>query len=194
MKTEPCQCQSIDPIFIMWLKFTSQSKSYNHIVPLIPGSSKYDIPLLLQLHALISIVRREPNMDKMGLREVVDGICIMGKLLECGVPQPKSPNHDWVQCSQCKGWHHCACIGIALPFFENYVFFAVKTARTMIPCMARCLAVAFYYFIVYCIYSVLRFPSVKRKNVKQTILLLSDIVSLYPEHGISDGIIDFYIR
>ena len=42
--------------------------------------------------------------------------------------------------------------------------------------------------------SVLQFPHVKRKNVKQIILMISDVVSLYPGRGITDGIIDFYIR
>lgn len=38
---EPCGCQSgaeRDPIFIMWIKLQPTSQTYNHIVPLIPGS------------------------------------------------------------------------------------------------------------------------------------------------------------
>ncbi len=33
--------------------------------------------------------------------------------------QPEGPNEDWVQCTLCKQWYHCTCVGISVVEAEN---------------------------------------------------------------------------
>lgn len=49
-------------------------------------------------------------------------------------------------------------------------------------------------YINICIHSVVKHPLTMKRGVVQSQLRISDIQSVYPWNGVSDAIIDFYIR
>lgn len=124
----------------------------------------------------------------------------MDKLQQCGISVIEKGDIDWVQCSTCFGWYHCACIGIALKFFhDNQDFYCCKKSHDNPMYVLYYNTVHFScsssIIILYTI-RVMKFPVLQRKNkkIKQIILMQSDLQSLYPGNGLSDGVLDFYLR
>ena len=120
----------------------------------------------------------------------------MEKLEQGGVGKVKDGDINWVQSSLCSGWYHCVCVGMAHGFVQaqEVEFCCCKistSSTTFVTCIYQ------FYELSSCGgCRVLRVPVLRRKvdKSKQISLFQSDVQSLYPGRGLTDGVLDFFIR
>lgn len=68
----------------------------------------------------------EPNPPERSITDMINDVCLMDKMQQCGVGLLEKDSVDWVQCSTCGGWYHCVCVGIDLQYFQDSQFCCCK--------------------------------------------------------------------
>ena len=120
----------------------------------------------------------------------VNEICVMKASRLCVVDQLHGEEVvGWIQCISCQSWYHEACVGLCTTSLPNSFVFSCcsSSSHQQNSCMLvnnQCGVM-----MCLCIRTINRL--VQRNNIQ---LHLSDIVSVYHSNGISDAIIDFFVR
>lgn len=98
--TDPTEAQCLKPVNILWVPATLGHDTYNHIVPLLPW--------------------------KCGC--VSSELCLFGRSLN-QEDKWRTQRKEMVQCSSCREWYHCVCLGYSLR----------QVARSNLDCGCRLL-------------------------------------------------------
>lgn len=85
---------------------------------------------------------------------------------------------DWVICQKCQAWYHTICIGLSpkITSQDNFEF-----------CCCACPSPEDDVIV-------LKHPLAVKRGVIQSQLRISDLQSAFPWNGVSDALMDFYIR
>ncbi|CAI8037440.1 hypothetical protein GBAR_LOCUS20940, partial [Geodia barretti] len=80
---------------------------------------------------------------------------------------------DMVQCDSCSKWYHTSCIGGDVEYFGEKTRFCCCEAHTKEESFE----------VVSCM-----------RGKRRSVLFMNDIMTLWPNRGISDAVIDFFVR
>lgn len=119
----------------------------------------------------------------------VDETCVMRASKQCVVEYLHGKDFvNWIQCTSCHSWYHDACVGLSTDTLPTTFVFSCCSAHQQNSSMSVNNAM----FIVHIIPSCVIFCRLVQG--KTFCLQMSDLVSVYHCNGISDAIIDFYVR
>lgn len=185
-----CAPQRICTINIMWVRFTTDCREVNHLVPLFPqGIAIILASDIAQYQNFIDGITAKmvdaPDVNTyVVLARSVKDICVMLGAHQCMV------NHlhgeeivEWIQCSICHCWYHCVCVGIEEKMLPNFV--CCNATQDHVYVMSS------WYVRTYVVLSFN--TSCRMFKCGKMELSFFDIKSLYPNRGVSDRIIDFFV-
>jgi hypothetical protein len=120
-----CFSGAVDVIHIMWVKMNSTSRDRNHIIPLLPRGTvgnTHAVAFSVSTigHVQLIIIDTEGPMvagmvanNHTDIASSVSNVCVFKAANQCMVKHLHGDTDvDWVQCSKCSCWYHCACVGI----------------------------------------------------------------------------------
>ena len=112
----------------------------------------------------------------------------------------KGKKLHWVICKTCQAWYHNVCVGLSekLTTLDEFSFSCCTLPASPEDDIVYVIAsyirwLLFSLFLLSCT-SAIRHPPTVRRGMQQSQLTIRDIQSIYPWNGISDGVVDFYIR
>lgn len=119
-------------------------------------------------------------------------ICVMRGSKQCIVDQLHGEDTvNWIVCSSCSSWYHDACVGICVNALPNsdFVFSCCShlPEHSSQPIPMSVLWQRHWFFNDVTVAS-------RVDNRLRLQLCWSDVTSLYHNNGLSDGVIDFFLK